>query len=68
MAPGDGCDSKFYKNLCASDVNYACVSMICNFGYADCTPVYNAAGLNMALKSGDKDCKTSISSKGAEWG
>jgi hypothetical protein len=68
MAPGDGCDSKFYKNLCASDVNYACVSMICNFGYADCTPVYNGAELKSALNSGDKDCKTSISSKGAEWG
>jgi hypothetical protein len=70
MAPGDGCDSKFYKNLCASEVNYACVSMTCPSGYADCKPVYNGAELNSALDNHGVygTCKTSISSKGAEWG
>ncbi len=70
MAPGDGCDSKFYKNLCASDVNYACVSSMCPGGYANCRPVYNGAELNSALNDHGlyNDCKTSISSKGAEWG
>ena len=70
MAPGDGCDSKFYKNLCASDVNYACVSMTCPYGYAGCTPVYNGAELKAAMNDHGiyGTCKTTISSKGAEWG
>jgi hypothetical protein len=44
--------------------------MICPHGYAGCTPVYNGAELKaeMGYHGVDGNCKTTISSKGPQWG